>query len=116
MMLLRLAAVAIAAVTAVLLLIGDHPPEFVVADLLVVVLLAVASVLPGSGGAVPALAVGFGAGLGVFTVAFVSALDDGRLNWPLAAAVAGCLTGVGLIWRQHVEQRESMGRGRPSSA
>jgi hypothetical protein len=95
MIILRLTAGAIAAVTALLLLIGDHPPEFVVADLLVVALLAIASVLPVSRGAVPALAIGFGAGLGVFTVAFV-----GSPNWPLATAVAGCLAGVALIWRE----------------
>ncbi|WP_432947354.1 hypothetical protein ACQPXM_10710 [Kribbella sp. CA-253562] len=101
MLTLRLAAVAIAAVTALLLLIGDHPREFVVADLLVVALLALAAVLPVSRGAVLALAIGFGAGLGVFTVAFVGTLDDGPLNWPLATAVVGCGAGVALTWRQY---------------
>jgi hypothetical protein len=47
------------------------------------------------------LAIGFGAGLGVFTVAFVGTLGDGRLNWPLATAVVGCLAEVALTWRQY---------------
>ncbi|MGC4943575.1 hypothetical protein [Kribbella sp. DT2] len=101
MLTLRLAAVAIAAVTAMLLLIGDHPPEFVVADLLVVVLLAVAAVLPADRGARFVLAIGFGAGLGVFTVAFVGVLDEGAMSWPLATAVLGCVAGLGLSWRQY---------------
>ncbi len=103
MLILRLAAVAIAAVTALLLLIGDHPPEFVVADLLVVALLGLAAVLPADRGAVLALAIGFGAGLGVFTVAFVGALDEGAINWPLATAVLGCVAGLALSWRRYGE-------------
>jgi hypothetical protein len=101
MLILRLAAVTIAAVTALLLLIGDHPPEFVVADLLVVALLTTAAALPAARGAGFALAIGFGAGLGVFTVAFVGALDEGGTNWPLATAVLGCVVGLALSWRQY---------------
>ncbi|WP_433159407.1 hypothetical protein [Kribbella sp. CA-247076] len=51
-------------------------------------------------GAVVALGVAFGVGLGVFTVALAAALTDGAMNWPLATAVVGCLAGVGLAWRQ----------------
>ena len=88
-----------AAVTALLLVIGDHPVEFVVADLLVVGLLTLAAVLPARA-AMPALAVGFGAGLGVFTVALTAAADDGAVNWALATAVAGCLAGIVLSCRR----------------
>ncbi|GAB3839441.1 hypothetical protein [Kribbella italica] len=107
MLILRLAAVTIAAVTAMLLLIGDHPPEFVVADLLVVALLTIAAVLPAARGAGFALAIGFGAGLGVFTVAFVGTLNEGPASWPLATAVLGCLAGLALSWRQYGEPARS---------
>jgi len=99
MILLKAGAGLIAAVTALLLVIGDHPVEFVVADLLVVALLTVAVVLPARM-ALPVLAVGFGAGLGVFVAAFAAAADDGVVNWSLATAVVGCLAGILLSCRR----------------
>ncbi len=99
-LLLRFGAAAIAAVTALLLVIGDHPVEFVVADLLVVVLLVVAAVLPAGRPAVMAQAIAFGVGLGVFTVAFAASVDNGAINWPLASAVVGCLLGIILALRE----------------
>jgi hypothetical protein len=108
MLIPRLAAVTIAAVTALLLLIGDHPAEFVVADLLVVALLVVAAVVPMDRGAVVALAIAFGAGLGVFTVAFAAELSDGAMNWPLGIAVIACVAGIALSWRQYAGQRGVM--------
>ncbi|TDC35319.1 hypothetical protein [Kribbella albertanoniae] len=98
MIVLRVGAGLIAAATAALLVIGDHPIEFVVADLLVVTGLVVAAILPGRA-ALPALAVGFGIGLGVFTTAFSAAAGDGVLNWSLAAAVVGCSVGIVLSLR-----------------
>lgn len=97
---LRSGAAVTAAVTTLLLVVGDHPPEFVVADLLVIALLVVAAVLPAGRLGLMALAIGFGVGLGVFTVAFAASVDDGAMSWPLAAAVAGCLAGVGVALRQ----------------
>jgi hypothetical protein len=102
MMILRVGAGVVAVVTALLLVIGDHPVEFVVADVLVVALLTLAAVLP-SRVALPVLAVGFGAGLGVFAVAFAAAADEGAVNWSLATAVAGCLAGIVLSCRRLVQ-------------
>jgi hypothetical protein len=99
-LLLRLAAATIAAVTALLLVIGDHPVEFVVADLLVVVLLVVAAVLPAGRLAVMGQAIAFGVGLGVFTVAFAASAENGAISWPLASAVLGCALGIALALRE----------------
>jgi hypothetical protein len=85
-----------AAVTAMLLVVGDHPVEFVVADILVVALLVAAALLPAGPAAVMALAIGFGVGLGVFTVAFAASVDDGAISWALLSAVLGCLAGIAL--------------------
>ncbi|NIK60311.1 hypothetical protein [Kribbella shirazensis] len=97
---LRAGALMVAAVTALLLVVGDHPPEFVVADLLVVALLAVAAVLPSGRLGLMALATGFGVGLGVFTVAFAASVDDGAVSWALASAVVGCLAGISVALRE----------------
>ena len=97
---LRTGAAVVAAVTTLLLVIGDHPPEFVVADLLVVALLVVAAVLPSGRLALMALAIGFGVGLGVFTVAFAASVDDRAISWPLASAVVGCLAGIVVALRE----------------
>jgi hypothetical protein len=94
--------VVIAAVTALLLIAGDHSVEFVVADILVVALLVVAALLPRGRGALMALASGFGVGLGVFTVAFAASVDDGAVSWPLLSAVLGCLVGIALALRAGV--------------
>jgi hypothetical protein len=99
-LLLRVGAALIAAVTALLLMIGNHPVEFVVADLLVVVLLAVAAGLPAGRLSLMGLAVAFGVGLGVFTVACAASVDDGATSWALAAAVVGCLLGITLALRE----------------
>jgi len=94
-----------AAVTAMLLVVGDHPVEFVIADILVVVLLVAAALLPAGRGAVMALAIGFGVGLGVFTVAFAASVDDGAISWPLFSAVLGCLAGIALAVKVGVAPR-----------
>jgi hypothetical protein len=107
-LLLRVGAAAIAAVTALLLVIGDHPVEFVVADLLVVVLLVVAAVLPRGRRSLMGLAIAFGVGLGVFTVAFAASVDDGATSWPLASAVVGCVLGIALAL--HVERMTEVRR------
>lgn len=99
-LLLRVGAAAIAAVTALLLVIGDHPMEFVVADLLVVVLLVVAAVLPAGRLSLMGLAIAFGVGLGVFTVAFAASVDSGAANWAVASAVVACLLGIALAVRE----------------
>jgi hypothetical protein len=97
---LRVGAWVIAAVTALLLVVGDHPVEFVIADVLVVALLVVAALLPAGRLGLTGLAIGFGVGLGVFTVAFAASVDDGAVSWPLASAVLGCLVGVTLSLRE----------------
>ena len=97
---LRTGAWVISAVTALLMVVGDHPVEFVIADVLVVALLVVAALLPAGRLALAALAIGFGVGLGVFTVAFAASVDDGATSWPLASAVLGCLAGVALSLRE----------------
>jgi len=54
-----------------------------------------------------ALAVGFGVGLGVFTVAFAASIDDGATSWPLATAVLGCLAGIALSLRETQLRQDS---------
>ncbi|MEV0285466.1 hypothetical protein AB0H36_15250 [Kribbella sp. NPDC050820] len=71
--------------------------EFVVADLLVVALLVVAAML----GRLTLLAIAFGVGLGVFTVAFAASVDDGATSWALASAVIGCLLRIAVVLRSH---------------
>jgi len=102
LLILRAAAAVTAAVTAVLLLAGDHPVEFIVADTLVVALLTGAAFLPARHGATAALAVAFGVALGVFIVAFTASVGDGTASWPLAAAVLGCLVGIACAGRELV--------------
>lgn len=82
--LLRVAAVLAAAVTLFLLIVGDHPTEFVVADIVVVAALLIAAALPGAR-ALPWLVVAFAFAAGVFTVATVRVIDQGRPFIPLAA-------------------------------
>ncbi|WP_344114639.1 hypothetical protein [Kribbella alba] len=101
----RADALVIAAVTALLLVVGDHPVEFVVADILVVALLVAAALLPAGRGAVMALAIAFGVGLGVFTVAFAASVDDGAVSWPLLSAVLGCLVGIALALKVGIAPR-----------
>ncbi len=91
---MRVGAVLAAAITALLLVVGDHPPEFVVADLLLVVGLLVAAALPSRSGALPWLVAAFGFSAGVFTVAFARSISEDGLSIPVGVAAGACAVAV----------------------
>lgn len=91
---MRVGALVAAAVTALLLVVGDHPPEFVVADAILVVALVVAAAVPASLGAMPWLVGAFGFSAGVFTVAFARSFSEGGVNIPVGLAAAACAVAV----------------------
>ncbi|WBU61026.1 hypothetical protein [Paracoccus albus] len=93
MKLLRIAAFVIAGVTAFLMLAGSHPPEFMVADAIVVALLVIGGALPQARMSLPLMLAGFAFALGVFVVAFGAAAFAGEPALPLLAGILGCAAG-----------------------
>lgn len=91
---MRAGALVAAAVTALLLVVGDHPPEFVVADAILVVALVAAAAMPVSLGPMPWLVAAFGFSAGVFTVAFARSFSEGGLNFPVGFAAVACAVAV----------------------
>lgn len=93
MKLLRIAAFVIAGVTAFLMIAGSHPPEFLVADGIVVALLAIGGALPQARLSLPVMLAGFAFALGVFVVAYGAAAFAGEPALPLLAGILGCAAG-----------------------
>lgn len=87
---LRVTAVATALITALILVGGDHPPEFLAPDIMVVVLLLAAVAIPRPGSATIALLGGFAFATAVFTVAAASSVVDDDMNLRVMAAAAIC--------------------------
>lgn len=87
---MRVGALVAAAVTALLLVVGDHPPEFVVADSILAGALVAAATVPATSGAMPWLIAAFGFSAGVFTVAFARSLSEDGFNIPVGFAAVAC--------------------------
>lgn len=87
---MRVGALVAAVVTALLLVLGDHPPEFVVADAILVVALVAAAAVPVSLGPMPWLVAAFGFSAGVFTVAFARSFSETGINVPVGFAAVAC--------------------------
>lgn len=91
---MRVGAVLAAVVTAWLLVVGDHPTEFVVGDTVLVVALCAAAALPGDGRALPWLVAAFGFSAGVFVVALAQSFARGAGNASVGLATVACLVAV----------------------